>query len=255
MAKGSETKKELLADLGSFLQPGTAEWYLATGIPYRRGYLFDGPPGTGKTSLCMALATKFNLPVYQLGLGSTEMNDSRCAELFDSVPSKCLILFEDIDAVGLENRETSPAERRDGVTLSGLLNLIDGIGAPEGRILIMTTNYAVNLDEALVRPGRIEKMYNFPMADKNCAKSLFTSLMSVGGEEGEQLAQEFAKKIPDDVFSPADLQGYLITTRDYPHMAAKGVEAWVKGKIFRRMRRVVCRRDTDCCFQETVLDW
>ncbi|KAK1981052.1 P-loop containing nucleoside triphosphate hydrolase protein [Colletotrichum cereale] len=239
------TKEKLLADLGSFLQPAAVEWYSARGIPYRRGYLFNGPPGTGKTSLCMALATRFNLPVYQLGLGSVEMNDSRLAELFDSVPSKCLLLIEDIDAVGLANREASPAERRDGVTLSGLLNLIDGIGAPEGRILIMTTNYAVNLDKALVRTGRIEKVCDFRMADKACAKFLFRSLMSVRGEE---LAQEFANKIPDDVFSPADLQSYLINTRDCPRTAVEEVEAWVEEKLQQSTVRatvVETRRDIE----------
>ncbi|KAK2037731.1 P-loop containing nucleoside triphosphate hydrolase protein, partial [Colletotrichum somersetense] len=225
-----ETRNDLLADLESFLRPSTEEWYSEKGIPYRRGYLFNGPPGTGKTSLCMALATNFNLPVYQLGLGSTEMNDSRLAELTDNLPRKCLLLFEDIDAVGLENRETSPAERRDGVTLSGLLNVIDGPGAPEGRILIMTTNHADNLDEALVRTGRVEKKYHFPMANKECAKLLFRSLMSVESQEGEELAEKFAEYIPDGKLSPADLQGYLIATRDCACTAVQRVEAWVKEK-------------------------
>ncbi|KAK2061365.1 P-loop containing nucleoside triphosphate hydrolase protein, partial [Colletotrichum caudatum] len=231
VALSTETQEKLLKDIESFLLPSTVAWYSARGIPHRQGYLFHGPPGTGKASLCMALATKFNLPVYQLGLGSTEMNDSRLAELMGNVSRKCFLLIEDIDAVGLGNRETSPAENRDGVTLSGLLNEIDGIGAPEGRILIMTTNHPANLDEALVRSGRVDHKYYFPMADKECAKHLFRSLVSSEGQEGEELAEEFAKYIPDGKLSPADIQSYLIATRGCPRTAVEGIEAWAKEKL------------------------
>ncbi|KAK0372159.1 mitochondrial chaperone bcs1 [Colletotrichum limetticola] len=189
-------RRELLEDLDSFLQPSMTAWHKARGIPYRRGYFFHGPPGTGKTSVSMALGTHFHLPIYRFSLGSIEMNDDCLAELFDSIPTRCLLLFEDIDASAVVNRQASPTEGRGGITLSGLLNLIDGAGAPEGRILIMITNYPGTLDKALVRHGRIDTMCHFPKADKDCAKFLFHSLISTK-EKMEQMTKHFAKAIPN----------------------------------------------------------
>ncbi|GKT61223.1 mitochondrial chaperone bcs1 [Colletotrichum tofieldiae] len=150
------------------------------------------------------------------------MNDTHLAELFEELPRDSMLLFEDIDASGLKNRETSPAKDYCGVTLSGLLNLIDGPGAPEGRILVMTTNKPDKLDEALVRPGRVDKTFHFPLADKDCANLLFRSLMSGEKEDIEILAQEFAEKIPPNKLSPADLQNYLKGSAVWRHGLRKG---------------------------------
>ncbi|KAI3552350.1 mitochondrial chaperone BCS1 [Colletotrichum filicis] len=226
IALAPKTRQKLLEDLDSFLQPSMAAWHKARGIPYRRGYFFHGPPGTGKTSVSMALGTHFHLPIYRFSLGSIGMNDDCLAELFDSIPIKCLLLFEDIDTSGLVNRQASPIEGQGGITLSGLLNLIDGVGAPEGRILIMTTNDPGTLDKALVRPGRIDMVCHFPKADKDCAKFLFRSLLSAE-KEIEQMAEHFANVIPDGECSPAELQSYLIDARGSPQEALEGVDEWL----------------------------
>lgn len=132
-------------------------WYLKCGIPWRRGYLFSGTPGTGKTSLVVALAGYFKRPLYVINLGAIA-SDSDLLEAFNSVPKYGLILIEDIDATGVTESRNKKSKNKDekGVTLSGLLNVIDGAIAGDGRLLIMTSNHPDHLDPALIRPGRVD---------------------------------------------------------------------------------------------------
>ncbi|KAF6819842.1 mitochondrial chaperone bcs1 [Colletotrichum musicola] len=88
------------------------------------------------------------------------------AFLFRNLPETCIVLMEDIDAAGLtstratsktvENRGKRASSEQDKISLSGLLNLLDGTASQGGRILIMTTNHAEHLDQALLRPGRVD---------------------------------------------------------------------------------------------------
>src|SRR5437762_13153279 len=111
---------------------------------YHRGYLLYGPPGTGKTSLVSALGAKFGMSIYAVNL--TELNDRTLKVAISSVPANSVVLFEDIDCMKAGNRRPETAEwaergiqapgneksdRADrlGVTLSGLLNVVDGFHA------------------------------------------------------------------------------------------------------------------------------
>jgi mitochondrial chaperone BCS1 len=141
--------------------------YRALGVPYHRGYLFYGPPGTGKTSLVSALAAKFGMSIYAINL--TEFNDRSLKNAVYDIPENSFILFEDIDCMATGNarphsgslasgqifQKHDPMDRF-GVTLSGLLNVLDGFNAPENVLFVMTTNRIEALDEALLRPGRID---------------------------------------------------------------------------------------------------
>lgn len=88
----------LLKDISEYLAPGSARWYAAHGIPYRRGYLFHGPPGTGKTSFSLVLAGMFGLEIHVLSLLDPGLTESKLQHLFLSMPSRCIgksfILFK-----------------------------------------------------------------------------------------------------------------------------------------------------------------
>lgn len=129
------------------------QWFAHRGIPFRRGYLLYGIPGTGKSTTVHALASELNLPIYILML-SLNLDDSSLADMMRYLPSHCVLLLEDIDAA-FKSRVDNSSERKDNessITLSGLLNAIDGLAAPEGRLLFATTNHVQKLDPALIRP-------------------------------------------------------------------------------------------------------
>lgn len=148
---------------------GAVEWYEARGVPYRRGFLFEGPPGCGKTSLVIAMASHFRMPVYALNLGSIA-GDSALFDAMSSLPARCILLIEDVDAAGA-TKSRKPVERDvaaiepanpkpqepEGITMSGFLNALDGVTTPDGRLLVMTTNHPERIDSAVIRPGRVDR--------------------------------------------------------------------------------------------------
>ncbi|KLU88759.1 hypothetical protein MAPG_07743 [Magnaporthiopsis poae ATCC 64411] len=245
-------KRQLLADINEYLHPATPLWYATRGIPLRRGYLFHGPPGTGKTSLSFALAGVFGLDIFVISLLDPALTEEDLVMLFNSLPRRCVVLLEDIDTAGLRRPDDDDVNDKDdegkdackpkeeqqeedgasgketqrsdnakeddkaktahltrrsekkqaanpvkasapprakrrgpgigglgfenegnGISLSGLLNAIDGVASHEGRVLIMTTNRPEVLDEALIRPGRIDLQVAFSNATQDQACELF----------------------------------------------------------------------------------
>ena len=169
-------KERIVSDISTFRD--SKERYSRLGVPYHRGYLLYGPPGTGKTSLVSALAAHFGLSVYCLNL--TEFNDRSLMAAVSQIPRNSVLLFEDIDCTKSgQAREPStgggPEAQSDSkvkgstnrVTLSGLLNVLDGFFAPTGVLFMMTTNHIEALDSALLRPGRIDyKLYLGKASDR-----------------------------------------------------------------------------------------
>ncbi len=172
-------------------------FFTTTGIPHRRGYLLHGAPGAGKTSLIHSIAGELDVDIYVLSLTRAGMDDSTLHSVIADLPDKCIVLVEDIDAAfrkGLRRRVVDlekekpggpdvhgklPQEReyddsvRSPITLSGLLNALDGIGAQQGRILFATTNDYAALDPALCRPGRLDLHVEFKLASSYQCRKLF----------------------------------------------------------------------------------
>ena len=265
-----KTKKAaILRDMNEYLHPRTRQWYANHGIPYRRGFLFSGPPGSGKTSLTAALAGVFGLDIYVLSLLDPALNDSQFMRLLSEVPSRCIVLLEDVDVAGLGKRaDLDGTNRRKGVnatenslelpttdktqpttavSLSGLLNAIDGVSSHEGRILIMTTNSPDSLDKALVRPGRVDLHAAFELPARTEVEELFLSMYGDGmnhasskqnasgdvnaadsahDDELREMARQFAAALPEAKLSLATIQGFLLGLKREPRLACERVQAW-----------------------------
>jgi chaperone BCS1 len=280
-------KADLIADTADYLNPATRRWYANRGIPYRRGYLLYGPPGTGKSSLSLALAGYFRMKIYIVSLSSINATEEGLTSLFSSLPTRCLVLLEDIDTAGLthtredteptpvpppgSNPSTPPPPPTTGTTgrlsLSGLLNILDGVASQEGRLLIMTTNHIEKLDKALIRPGRVDMIVPFSLADKTMTESIFRAIyapfesefssteVAIKSKDGtntpkraepdeeakerwarqhaeisqriEALSLQFSAKIPEHEFSPAEIQGLLLRHKRSPEDVIGAADAWV----------------------------
>ncbi len=144
------------------------EWYKSRGIPWRRGWRFQGPPGTGQTSLVRALAEDLDLPIFVYDLATLFNNELQTAwqKMLASVP--CIALIEDIDAV-FDGRNNKAGGH---LTFDCLLNCLDGVERADGVLLIVTTNNPERLDAALSgatgtdRPGRIDRVLDLGALDE-----------------------------------------------------------------------------------------
>jgi hypothetical protein len=211
-------------------------------------------------------------------LSSNTLDDGMLEVLFEQLPSRCIVLLEDIDSAGLK-RESMRSQKlkkkrkshsrpvydefghriyeedeedRGGVTLSGLLNVLDGIHSKEGMLTIMTSNSPDSLDPALVRPGRIDRKVLFGYCSKEVLEKLFKHIFEKAPEEltevdtvdaGGQaaahrdiskMAETFAKQVPADKLTPAEVQGFLLVHRDDPEAAVNEIAEWAAKTIERK---------------------
>ncbi|XP_019182196.1 PREDICTED: AAA-ATPase At3g50940-like [Ipomoea nil] len=160
LAMDGELKKEVIADLERFVR--RKDYYRRVGKAWKRGYLLYGPPGTGKSSLIAAMANYLKFDIYDLDLASLHSN-LELHRLLATTKNRSILVIEDIDcSIELQNRNLEQYSHNQGdqsqLTLSGLLNFIDGLWSCCGdeRIIVFTTNYKDRLDPALLRPGRMD---------------------------------------------------------------------------------------------------
>lgn len=198
--------ERICADLSGFLS--RRDWFRSKGIPWRRGYLFHGPPGTGKSKLCLALCSHFRLNLAVVSLAHTKVDDSSLAGLLSEAPLGSAFLFEDIDRV--------IGHHGNDVTMAGLLSVLDGVVAQEGRIVFLTTNHLPHLDPALVRPGRIDLQEHLGFVTPDQARRYFCHFFP-SAPEG---AATFARWAGNGSWTMAQLQDHLVSHAGDPDAAS-----------------------------------
>ena len=150
------------------------ELYKTIGAEMPKGILLEGPPGTGKTLLAKAIATETNSTFISIS-GSefvelfVGMGASRVRELFDTARANrpCIIFIDEIDAVGRQRGAgINMANDEREQTLNQLLYEMDGFNDNEDIVVMAATNRRDVLDQALLRPGRFDRIIRVPVPDK-----------------------------------------------------------------------------------------
>jgi ATP-dependent 26S proteasome regulatory subunit len=244
-----DIKDEIKDDMEVFLN--SEEWYLHRDIPYTRGYLLYGLPGTGKTSLIKALSLHYKKHIAFLILNSVE-SDNQLIELIKSIDYKITILIiEDIDAMidlvksrELANKSNSDYKTDDSenseenksglkgkkelistLTFSGILNAIDGVFNTHGRIMFMTTNKPEILDQALIRAGRCDVKKQFSFCDRKQIQELFYMFFEKEAPIGQ------IDKIKQYMYSPAHVSSVFMRYRNTPDLALHNLDE-TEQKVF-----------------------
>ena len=207
--KGSECQK-VLDDVREFL--GSKEDYHRYGMTFKRSYLLAGMPGTGKTSLVQAIATNFEMNIYYLDLHGI-LTASQLLELVDQIPNGSIILFEDIDCVSANREERGKdKEEKDktGISLSTLLNVLDGLQTREGCVYFLTTNYKDRLDPALIRPGRVDLQVDLGPAVKEQIEELYLKFFP---ETKRDILDQYVSQCVQEQQVIAKVHQYLINKK------------------------------------------
>ncbi|TVU03696.1 hypothetical protein EJB05_50760, partial [Eragrostis curvula] len=231
LAMDHNMKKSVMDDLERFVK--RKEYYKRIGKAWKRGYLLYGPPGTGKSSLIAAMANYLKFDVYDLEL--TEVNwNSTLRRLLIGMTNRSILVIEDIDCtVDLQQREegqdgtkSNPSE--DKVTLSGLLNFVDGLWSTSGeeRIIIFTTNYKERLDPALLRPGRMDMHIHMGYCCPASFRILASNYHSIDNHATYPEIEELIKEV---MVTPAEVAEVLMRNDDTDN-ALEGLIQFLRGK-------------------------
>ena len=170
---GSEEIFQEVTEVVSYLKDSSL--YQAAGAEIPKGILLEGPPGTGKTLLAKAIASECEanfisiassefVEVY-VGLGAAKVRD-----LFKKARENkpCIIFIDEIDSIGKQRGtgiNLGNDEREQ--TLNQLLAEMDGFNQNDGILILGATNRRDVLDNALLRPGRFDRIINVPLPDKS----------------------------------------------------------------------------------------
>ncbi|KAK3010062.1 hypothetical protein RJ639_012652 [Escallonia herrerae] len=238
-------KQDIISDLLTFSK--AKDYYAKVGKAWKRGYLLYGPPGTGKSTMVAAMANLLEYDVYDLELTAVKDN-AELRKLLIGTMSKSIIVIEDIDcSLDLtgqrksknekdEKKEVNDAEdvkkakeasesKTSQVTLSGLLNFIDGIWSACGgeRIIVFTTNHVEKLDPALIRRGRMDKHIELSYCCFEAFKVLARNYLDL---ESHPLFATISKLLDETNMTPADVAENLM-----PKSAEEGSETCLENLI------------------------
>ncbi|XP_063948784.1 AAA-ATPase ASD, mitochondrial [Daucus carota subsp. sativus] len=226
-------KEEIVNDLLTFSK--AKDFYGNVGRAWKRGYLLHRPPGTGKSTMVAAMANLLEYDVYDLELTSVE-NNTELRKLLINTTGKSIIVIEDIDCsldlTGQRNEEKKEAESSNArdrfkkavtnegkdkktskVTLSGLLNFIDGLWSACGseRIFVFTTNYIEKVDPALIRTRRMDKHILMSYCSFEVFKVLANKYLNIRFHElFNELFVRIEQLLGEVAVTPAQVVEYLI---------------------------------------------
>lgn len=223
------------------------EWYDIRGIPHTLGLLLHGEPGTGKTSTIKAIANETNRHIVNISL-KTIRTKKKLKQLFidESIEvcenvdntmqtqkyiipiDKRLFVIEDIDALDCdlvlkrtakkpklepEKGNTNKKDDDSDLDLSTLLNVIDGILEMPGRIVIISSNHPEKLDQALIRPGRVDMAIEFQRCNHTVIRDMYTAFYE------QEPDKDVLLKVSEYTWTPAEVSQIMFRNFGKPDQA------------------------------------
>lgn len=214
-------KQRIIDKVKNFNSMETIKRYRRCGILHKLVCLFHGVPGSGKTSFVTAIASEIDYDIASFNF-EPKTTDKDLNKLVSNLPEKTILLLEDMDCLFKERKEND--SHKNAITLSGILNILDGLNSKEGMIVFITTNHKEFLyDPALIRPGRIDISLKFENIKIQQVKEMYKVFMekSYCEEQMNKFIDEF--KTINFECSTALLQQYLFIYMDQPEEAIKNI--------------------------------
>jgi len=153
--------------------------YKRKNIPYRRGYLFEGPPGNGKTAVIRTILSTNPFSAFSFDFSDPRSKNSNLVDAFRNAVTNAPAVFilEDIDRVF---QDTLP---RSCITKDGFLNCLDGVAVNHGLVVIATANHPETLDPVIrMRPGRFDIPVKFSNPDEEQRTTYLTKMLGTNEE-------------------------------------------------------------------------
>lgn len=195
-------KQDVRANVERFLSGRAA--YDRLSLPYKRGFLFVGPPGNGKTLLCRTIVARSGLPCVTMLCADGSRDELGEAFRKAACLAPCILIFEDIDSLFELPGKTSY-----------FLNLMDGFRTNEGVLTLATTNHPEEIDAAVLRrPSRFDRVWLIDHPDAVCRRTYLSRLFE--GYLAPGHLEELARRT--DEFSMAYLKELYLSSA---HRAAQ----------------------------------